>query len=55
MLLEKTLVPWTASRSNQSILREYLLEGLVLKLKFWYFAHLMHTADSLEVSDAGKE
>ena len=44
--------PWTARRSNQSILREinpkYSLEGLMLKLKLQYFAHLMQTADSLE-------
>ena len=43
-------VPWTGRRSNQSILREYSLEGLVLKLKFRYFGHLMQTADSLEKS-----
>ena len=45
-------VPWTARRSNQSILREinpeYPLEVLVLKLKLQYFGHLMITADSLE-------
>ena len=45
-------VPWTARRSNQSILKEispgYSLEGLILKLKFQYFGHLMPTADSLE-------
>ena len=45
-------VPWTARRANQSILREinpeYLLEGLMLKLKFQYFGHLMRRADSLE-------
>ena len=45
-------VPWTARRSNQSILREispgYSLEGLMLKLKFQYFGHLMERADSLE-------
>ena len=45
-------VPWTARRSNQSILREinseYLLEGLMLKVKLQYFGHLMQTADSLE-------
>ena len=45
-------VPWTARRSNQSILREitpeYLVEGLMLKLKLQYFAHLMRRADSLE-------
>ena len=44
-------VPWTARRSNQSILRvinpEYLLEELRLKLKLQYFGHLMRTADSL--------
>ena len=45
-------VPWTARRSNQSILKEinpgYSLEGLVLKLKLQYFGHLMWRADSLE-------
>ena len=45
-------VPWTASRSNQSILKEispdYSLEGLMLKLKLQYFAHLMQRTDSLE-------
>ena len=45
-------VPWTARRSNQSILKEispeYSLEGLMLKLKLQYFAHLMLRADSLE-------
>ena len=45
-------VPWTARRSNQSVLkeinREYPLEGLVLKLKPQYFDHLMRRADSLE-------
>ena len=45
-------VPWTARRSNQSILkeinREYSLEGLMLKLKLHYFGHLMRRADSLE-------
>ena len=45
-------VPWTARRSNQSILKEinpeYSLEGLELKLKLQYFGHLMPTADSLE-------
>ena len=45
-------VPWTASRSNQSILKEISpgcsLEGLMLKLKLQYFGHLMRTADSLE-------
>ena len=45
-------VPWTARRSNQSILKEinpeYSLEGLRLKSKLWYFGHLMRTANSLE-------
>ena len=45
-------VPWTASRSNQSILKEispeYSLEGLMLKLKLQYFGHLMRRTDSLE-------
>ena len=45
-------VPWTAKRSNWSILRkispEYSLEGLILKLKLQYFGHLMRRADSLE-------
>ena len=45
-------VPWTARRSNQSILKEispgYSLEGLMLRLKLQYFGHLMGTADSLE-------
>ena len=45
-------VPWTARRSNRSILKEispgYSLEGLMLKLKLQYFGHLMRRADSLE-------
>ena len=45
-------VPWTARRSNQPILREvspeYLLEGLMLKLKLKYFGHLMRRTKSLE-------
>ena len=45
-------VPWTATRSNQSILKEmspeYSLEGLMLKLKLQYFGHLMWRTDSLE-------
>ena len=45
-------VPWTASRSNKSILKEinpeYSLEGLMLKLKLQYFVHLMQRADSWE-------
>ena len=44
-------IPWTARRSNQSILKEinpeYSLEGLLLKLKLQYFDHLMRRADSL--------
>ena len=45
-------VPWTARRSNHSILKEispeYSLEGLMLKLKFQYFGHLIRRTDSLE-------
>ena len=45
-------VPWTARRSNQSVLKEispeYSLEGLMLKLKLQYFGHLMRRTDSLE-------
>ena len=45
-------VPWTARRSNQSILKEinpeYSLKGLLLKLMFQYFGHLMRRADSLK-------
>ena len=45
-------VPWTARRSNQSILKEispeYSLEGLMLKLKLQYFGHLMQRTDSVE-------
>ena len=45
-------VPWTARRSNQSILKEinpeYSMEGLILKLKLQYFGHLMQRTDSLE-------
>ena len=53
MVLEKTLrVPWTAKRSNQSILKEInpecSLERLMLKLKLHYFGHLMQTTDPLE-------
>ena len=52
MVLEKTLEsPWTARRSNQSILKEISpgcsLEELMLKLKLQYFGHLMRKADSL--------
>ena len=55
VVLEKTVVlrvPWTARRSNQSILKEispeYSLEGLMLKLKLQYFSHLMQRTDSFE-------
>ena len=53
MVLEKTLRdPWTARRSNQSILKEispeYSLEGLMLKLKLLSFGHLMRRTDSFE-------
>jgi len=47
-------VPWTARRSNQSVVKEinpkYSLEGLMLKLKVQYFGHLMRRADSVEVT-----
>ena len=47
-------VPWTARRSNQSILKEispgFSLEGLMLKLKLQYFGHLMRRVDSLEMT-----
>ena len=58
---EKTLrVPWTARRSNQSILKEinpeYSLKGLMLKLKLQYFGHLMQRTDSFgKDPDAGKD
>ena len=52
-------VPWTARRPNQSILKkishEYSLEGLMLKLKFQYFGHMMQRADSLEKKDWRQE
>ena len=52
-------VPWTARRSNQSILKEinpeYPLEGLMLKLKLQYFGHLIGRANSLEDFGAGKD
>ena len=58
-------VPWTARRSNQSVIKEisheYSLEGLMLKLKLQYFGHLMQRTDSLEKTlmlgktDAGGE
>ena len=51
-MLPALTVPWTARRSNQSILKEinpeYLLEGLMLKLKLLYFGHLIRRANSLE-------
>ena len=51
-------VPWTARRSNQSILKEispeYSLEGLMLKLKLQYFGHLMQRTDSLDILMLGK-
>ena len=52
-------VPWTARRSNQSILKEIgpgiSLEGMMLKLKLQYFGHLMQRVDSLEKTDAGTD
>ena len=54
MVLMKTLlrVPWTARRSNQSVLKEispeYSLEGLMVRLKLQYSGHLMRRTDSLE-------
>ena len=52
-------VPWTARRSNQSILMEISpgisLEGMMLKLKLQYFGHLMRRVDSLEKTDAGRD
>ena len=52
-------VPWTARRSNQSILKEIspgiALEGMMLKLKLQYFGHLMRRVDSLEKTHAGGE
>ena len=52
-------VPWTAGRSNQSILKEISpgcsLEGLMLKLKLQYFGHLMRRVDSLEKTHAGRD
>ena len=59
VVLEKTLEsPWTARRSNQSILKEISpgcsLEGMMLKLKLQYFGHLMRRVDSLKKTDAGR-
>ena len=52
-------VPWTARRSNQSILKEISpecsLEGMMLKLKLQYFGHLMRRVDSLGKTDAGRD
>ena len=52
-------VPWTARRSNQSILKEISpgcsLEGLMLKLKLQYFGYLMRRVGSLEKTDAGRD
>ena len=51
-------LPWTARRSNQSILKEISpgcsLEVMMLKLKLQYFGHLMQRVDSLEKTDAGR-
>ena len=52
-------VPWTAKRSNQSILKEISpeisLKGMMLKLKLQYFGHLMRRVDSGKDSDAGRD
>ena len=51
-------VPWTARRSNQSILKinpGISLEGMILKLKLQYFVHLIGRVDSLEKTDAGRD
>ena len=51
-------VPWTARRSNQSILKinpEISLEGMMLKLKLQYFGHLMRRVDSLGKTDGGRD
>ena len=52
-------VPWTARRSNQSILKEInpgvSLEGMMLKLKLQYFGYLMRRVDSLEKTDVGRD
>ena len=52
-------VPWTARRSNQSIVKDISpgcsLEGLMLKLKLQYFGHLMRRVDSLENANAGRD
>ena len=59
-MLEKTLEsPWTARRSNQSILEEISpgisLEGMMLKLKLQYFGHLMRRVDTFEKTDGGRD
>ena len=52
-------VPWTARRSNRSILKEIspgiCLEGMMLMLKLQYFSHLMRRVDSLEKTDSGRD
>ena len=52
-------MPWTARRSNQSILKEIgpgiSLEGMMLKLKLQYFGHFMQRVDSLEKTEAGRD
>ena len=52
-------VPWTARRSNQSMLKEISpgisLEGMIVKLKLQYFGHLMRRVDSLGKTDAGRD
>ena len=52
-------IPWTAGRSNQSVLQEIgpgcFFEGMMLKLKLQYFGHLMRRVDSLEKTDAGRD
>ena len=56
---EDSRVPWTAKRSNQSILKEISsgisLEGMMLKLKLQHFGHLMRRVDSLEKTDTGRD
>ena len=57
--LDLLAVPWTARRSNQSILKEispgYSLEGMMLKLKLQFFGHLMRRVDSLEKTDGWRD
>ena len=56
---EDLRIPWTVRRSNQSILKEispeYSLEGLMLKLKFQNFGHMMQRTDNGKDPDAGKD